>query len=106
VHERTKPPAGKEFEQVVEFTEFDRPAPFHVHIVEGPYPSSRDITATCSASSDPADPSPVWLTNDGLGGAGSGLAMVARGPVGDIASLMGNIYQKSLQRGRFGSKWP
>lgn len=38
VRERTKPPAGKEFEQVVEFTEFDRPRRFHVHIVEGPYP--------------------------------------------------------------------
>jgi carbon monoxide dehydrogenase subunit G len=38
VRERTKPPRGKEFEQVVEFTEFDRPRRFHVHIVEGPYP--------------------------------------------------------------------
>ena len=38
VRERTKPPGGKEFEQVVEFTEFDRPRRFHVHIVEGPYP--------------------------------------------------------------------
>jgi len=38
VRERTKPPAGREFEQVVEFTEFDRPSRFHVHIVDGPYP--------------------------------------------------------------------
>jgi uncharacterized protein YndB with AHSA1/START domain len=38
VRERTKPPGGKEFAQVVEFTEFDRPRRFHVHIVEGPYP--------------------------------------------------------------------
>ena len=38
VRERTKPPGGKEFEQVVEFTEFVRPQRFHVHIVEGPYP--------------------------------------------------------------------
>lgn len=36
--ERTKPPLGKEFEQVTEFTEFDRPRRVHVHIVEGPYP--------------------------------------------------------------------
>jgi Polyketide cyclase / dehydrase and lipid transport len=36
VRERTKPPGGKEFEQIVEFTEFDRPRRFHVHIVEGP----------------------------------------------------------------------
>jgi len=38
VRERTKPPGRKEFEQVVEFTEFDRPRRFHVHIVEGPFP--------------------------------------------------------------------
>jgi carbon monoxide dehydrogenase subunit G len=36
--ERTKPPLGKEFEQVTEFTEFDRPRRVHVHIVEGPFP--------------------------------------------------------------------
>jgi carbon monoxide dehydrogenase subunit G len=36
--ERTKPPGAKEFEQVVEFTEFDRARRVHVHIVEGPYP--------------------------------------------------------------------
>jgi uncharacterized protein YndB with AHSA1/START domain len=36
--EWTKPSGGKEFEQVVEFTEFDRPNRLHVHIVEGPYP--------------------------------------------------------------------
>jgi uncharacterized protein YndB with AHSA1/START domain len=36
--EWTKPPGRKEFEQVVEFTEFDRPHRLHVHIVEGPYP--------------------------------------------------------------------
>ena len=38
VRERTKPPGGKEFEQIVEFTEYDRPRRFHVHIVEGPQP--------------------------------------------------------------------
>ena len=38
VRERTKPPGAKEFEQVVEFVEFDRPGRFAVHIVEGPYP--------------------------------------------------------------------
>jgi uncharacterized protein YndB with AHSA1/START domain len=38
VRERTKPPRGKEFEQIVELTEFDRPRRFHVHIAEGPYP--------------------------------------------------------------------
>ncbi|HEY7732750.1 MAG TPA: SRPBCC family protein [Gaiellaceae bacterium] len=38
VRERTKPPRGKEFEQIVEFTEFDRPTRVYMHIVEGPYP--------------------------------------------------------------------
>jgi uncharacterized protein YndB with AHSA1/START domain len=38
VRERTKRPGGKEFEQIVEFREFDRPERVHVHIVEGPYP--------------------------------------------------------------------
>jgi uncharacterized protein YndB with AHSA1/START domain len=38
LREWTKPPRGKEFEQVVEFTEFERPTRLHVHIVEGPYP--------------------------------------------------------------------
>jgi carbon monoxide dehydrogenase subunit G len=42
VRERTRQPGGKEFEQVVEFTEFDRPRRVHVHIVEGPYPVDGD----------------------------------------------------------------
>ena len=36
IRERTKPPIGKEFEQIVEFTAFDRPRRFATHIVEGP----------------------------------------------------------------------
>jgi uncharacterized protein YndB with AHSA1/START domain len=36
--ERTKPPRGKAFDQVTEFTEFDRPRRLHVHVVEGPQP--------------------------------------------------------------------
>ncbi len=48
VRERTKPPGAKEFEQVVEFTEFERPRRLHVHIVEGPYP----IDATYSFEPD------------------------------------------------------
>src|SRR3954469_10020007 len=36
IRERTKPPVGKEFEQVVEFAEFDPPRRFGTHIVEGP----------------------------------------------------------------------
>lgn len=36
--ERVNPPLGREFEQVTEFREFDRPRRVHVHVVEGPYP--------------------------------------------------------------------
>ena len=38
VRERTKPAGGTEFEQIVEFAEFDRPRRLRVHVVEGPYP--------------------------------------------------------------------
>jgi uncharacterized protein YndB with AHSA1/START domain len=38
VREWTKPPGMKEYEQVVEFTEFERPNRLHVHIVDGPQP--------------------------------------------------------------------
>jgi len=38
VREWTKPPGAREFEQVVEFTDFDRPHRVHTHIVEGPQP--------------------------------------------------------------------
>jgi uncharacterized protein YndB with AHSA1/START domain len=36
--EVTRPPGGKEFEQLTELTEFDRPRRVTVHIVEGPHP--------------------------------------------------------------------
>jgi hypothetical protein len=52
--ERTKPPLGKEFEQVTEFTEFDRPRRVHVHIVEGPYPAAP--TRTRAARRDRSTP--------------------------------------------------
>ena len=38
IRERTKPPVGREFDQIVEFTKFERPRLVRVHIVEGPYP--------------------------------------------------------------------
>ena len=38
VRERTKPRVGKEFEQVVEFSAFERPRLLRTHIVEGPVP--------------------------------------------------------------------
>ena len=36
--ERLKPPFSREFEQVTEFTEFDRPRRLHVHVVDGKFP--------------------------------------------------------------------
>ena len=38
IRERTKGPGGKEFDQIVEFAEFDRPRRVRVHVVDGPYP--------------------------------------------------------------------
>ena len=38
VRERTKPPGMKEFEQVAEFTAFERPQRLQVHVVGGPQP--------------------------------------------------------------------
>ena len=38
IRERTKGPGGKEFDQIVEFAEFDRPRHVRVHVVDGPYP--------------------------------------------------------------------
>lgn len=34
--ERTKPPGMREFEQITEFAEFERPSRLRVHVVEGP----------------------------------------------------------------------
>ena len=50
IREWTKPPGGKEFEQVVEFSSFDRPSRLMVHIVEGPQPI--DGTWTFTADGD------------------------------------------------------
>jgi uncharacterized protein YndB with AHSA1/START domain len=50
VRERTKPAGAKEFEQIVEFTEFERPTHFRAHIVEGPQPI--DGTWTLDADGD------------------------------------------------------
>jgi hypothetical protein len=68
VRERTKPPGGKEFEQVVEFTEFERPRRLRVHIVEGPYP----IDATYSFEPD---------------GGGTRVSFVAEGPLRGLMRL-------------------
>jgi uncharacterized protein YndB with AHSA1/START domain len=64
VRERTKPPGIREFEQIVEFTEFDRPRRFHVHIVEGPQP----IDGTWSLEPDGAGTRVVFVAEGELRG--------------------------------------
>ena len=65
VRERTKPPGGKEFEQIVEFTEFDRPVRVRAHIVEGPYP----IDGTWSFEPDGAGTRVLFVAEGELRGA-------------------------------------
>ena len=48
--ERTEPPVGKEFVQITEFTELDRPRRLRVYIVEAPQPI--DGTWTFEADRD------------------------------------------------------
>jgi uncharacterized protein YndB with AHSA1/START domain len=79
VRERTKPPGGKEFEQVVEFTEFERPSRLHVHIVEGPYP----IDATYSFAPD---------------GDGTRVQFVAEGPLSGAMRLLEPVTKRVMAR--------
>ncbi len=79
VRERTKPPGAKEFEQVVEFTEFERPRHFHVHIVEGPYP----IDGTWSLEPD---------------GAGTRVQFVAEGPLHGVMRLLAPVTRRVMAR--------
>jgi uncharacterized protein YndB with AHSA1/START domain len=77
--ERTKPARGKEFEQIVEFTEFQRPHRLHVHIVEGPYPI--DGTWTFEAE-----------------GGGTRLHFIAEGPLRGILWLVSPLAKLTISR--------
>jgi uncharacterized protein YndB with AHSA1/START domain len=79
VRERTKQPGGKEFEQIVEFTEFDRPARVHAHIVEGPYP----IDGTWSFEPD---------------GDGTRVHFVAAGALSGLMRLMQPVAKRLIAR--------
>ena len=79
VRERTKPPGAKEFEQIVEFTEFDRPHRLHVHIVEGPYP----IDGTWTFEPD---------------GTGTRLHFVAEGPLRGLLWLFTPLAKLTVRR--------
>ncbi|MEA2269151.1 MAG: hypothetical protein QOC64_1761 [Solirubrobacteraceae bacterium] len=80
VRERTKPPGGREFEQVVELTEFDRPRRVHVHIVDGPQP----IDGTWSFAPD--------------GRGGTRVHFVGEGPLRGPARLLGPLVQRLVAR--------
>jgi len=79
VRERTKRARGKEFEQIVEFTEFERPHRLHVHIVEGPYP----IDGTWTFEAD---------------GEGTRLHFVAEGPLRGILWLVSPLAKLTVSR--------
>jgi carbon monoxide dehydrogenase subunit G len=77
--ERLKPPFGREFEQVTEFTEFDRPRRFHVHIVEGRFP----VDGTWSLEPD---------------GSGTRVQFVAEGELHGLMRLLEPIVVRVLAR--------
>jgi hypothetical protein len=77
--ERVKPPVGKEFEQVTEFAEFDRPLRLHVHVIEGPYP----VDGT-------------WLFEPD--GAGTRVHFIAEGEKKGLMKVLGPIAARLLAR--------
>jgi uncharacterized protein YndB with AHSA1/START domain len=79
VREWTKPPGAREFVQVVEFTEFDRPHRFHAHIVEGPYP----VDGTWVLSEVPE---------------GTSVQFVAEGPLNGLMRLATPIFSRMMRR--------
>ena len=92
VRERAKPPGMKEFEQVVEFTEFDRPSRLHVHIVEGPQP----VDGTWTFTSDSEGGTRVHCTVEGeLRGPARFIGpLVARGMARNFRSYHENLRKK------------
>ena len=79
VWERTTRPGGKEFEQTVEFTEFDRPRRFRAHVVEGPYPIDG-----------------IWsLEPDGRR---TNVSFIAEGELRGVMQLLGPIAKRLMAR--------
>ena len=79
VREWTKPPGTKEFEQVVEFTDFDRPHRVHTHIVEGP----QQIDGT-------------WVFTPA--GGGTRVDFVAEGPLRGLMRIAEPIVKRVIDR--------
>ena len=80
IREWTKPPGMKEFEQLVEFTEFERPSRLHVHIVEGPQPVDGTWT----------------FTADGAGG--TDLRCIVEGELRGPARFFGPLVARGMAR--------
>jgi hypothetical protein len=96
VRERTKSPGGREFEQVVEFTEFDRPRRFHVHIVEGPYP----LDGTWCLEPDGAGTRVRFVAEGELSGALRLLQPVARRVMGRQFAAYHRNLRRNLEHDR------
>jgi carbon monoxide dehydrogenase subunit G len=79
VREWTKPPGAKEFEQVVELSEFERPRRLGTHIVEGPQP----IDGTWTFEPD---------------GAGTRVEFVAEGELRGFLRLIGPVARRVIDR--------
>jgi carbon monoxide dehydrogenase subunit G len=79
VRERTKGPRGKEFDQIVEFTEFERPTRVHAHIVEGPYP----VDGAWSFAAD---------------GAGTRVDFIAEGALPGVPTLLQPLAKRLIAR--------
>jgi uncharacterized protein YndB with AHSA1/START domain len=75
--ERLKGPFGRPVEQVVEFSEFDRPSRLHVHVVQGPYPVDGAWTF---------EPS----------GQGTCVQFVAEGELGGLLKLLQPLARRAL----------
>ena len=79
VREWTKPPGVKEFEQIVELAEFDRPRRLRVRVIEGPYPI--DGTWSLTAVTD-----------------GTRVEFVAEGELRGATRLAGPIFKRLMRR--------
>jgi uncharacterized protein YndB with AHSA1/START domain len=79
LRERTRQPGGREFDQIVEFTAFERPRLLHTHIVEGPYPVDGTWTFTPE-------------------GGGTRVHFVAEGELRGITRMMGGALTTEIMR--------
>jgi uncharacterized protein YndB with AHSA1/START domain len=77
--ERTKGPGGREFDQVTEFAEFDRPRRVLVRVVEGPFP---------------IDGSWSFEPDDG----GTRVTFVAEGPLKGASRLLQPLAERLVAR--------